>query len=359
MATGMRPGSATSSSRSLGVGRQVPERGPDGAPRRVDPGDQDQSGDAEDEAVLEGRPVDFGLEELAEQVIPRSVPPDLQLGHEIVEQTLGGGDAALGIIGELKDIAHPLRKGIRHVGGDTQNLRDHPDGNLLRVLRRGVGLTTLGKTVEQAPAELAGEGYIALHPPVGKPGQQQPARPRVQRRVRRDRREAVLQRRAVLGIVVVDRNDRDFERAEMLDVMGDGRDVVVPSREPVTASPLGVGDRAAGAKAIPDAERIGDVPGVEDVEIGRPVVHRSSSCHGPPLGFPFRAREVPVVASTLSTASVWLPPGRQHAGAAGALSATVAARGGTVRHPPTSSTAVGQPVRTFREHSGHGQPHRE
>ena len=91
------------------MGRQVPERGPDGAPRRVDPGDQDQGGDAEDEAVLERRPVDLGLEQLAEQVIPRSVPPDLQLGHEIVEQTLGGGDAALGIIGELKDIAHPLR----------------------------------------------------------------------------------------------------------------------------------------------------------------------------------------------------------------------------------------------------------
>src|ERR1039458_3225184 len=116
----------------------------------------------------------------------------------------------------------------------------------------------------------------------------------------------------------------------MLDVMGDGRDVVVPSREPVTASPLGVGDRAAGAKAIPDAEGIGDVAGVEDVEISRPVAHRGSSCHGPPWGFDQGATR-PVVAPMLATGSVRLPPRRRTEGAPGILTSTVAARRGTVR----------------------------
>ena len=47
MASGMASGSVASVLASLGMGGQVPQRRPDGAPRRVDPGDEGEGGDAQ------------------------------------------------------------------------------------------------------------------------------------------------------------------------------------------------------------------------------------------------------------------------------------------------------------------------
>ena len=71
----------------------------------------------------------------------------------------------------------------------------------------------------------------------------------------------------------------DLEGAEVGDVVGDGGDVRVPRRQPVAASAVGVGDRAAAAQLVPDPKRVGYVRRVEYVEIGCPVLNRRSLCH--------------------------------------------------------------------------------
>ena len=69
----------------------------------------------------------------------------------------------------------------------------------------------------------------------------------------------------------------------MLDVVRDGGDVVVAKRHPAALAPVGVRDGAGGAQLVPDAEGIGQIAGVHDVEIGGPVVDRCNLCHRTPF----------------------------------------------------------------------------
>ena len=61
--------------------------------------------------------------------------------------------------------------------------------------------------------------------------------------------------------------------------MGDGRDVVVAQGHPAALAPLGVRNRTGRTQLVPDGEGVGQVPGVHDVEVGRPVLDGRSLCH--------------------------------------------------------------------------------
>ena len=196
--------------------------------------------------------------------------------------------AALGVVGELQDVAHPAGEGVGQVGGHAEDPGDDPDRDLLRVVGRGVGVARVGEAVEQAAAELAGQRHVAVDPLVREPGQQQPAGPGVQRRVGRNRRQAVLEVGPVevgVGVLVlVAGDDGHLERAEVRDVVRNGGHVVVAGGQPAALAAVGVGDGAALAQLVPDAERVGDVARVEHVEVGRPVLHGRGVWHGTPLG---------------------------------------------------------------------------
>ena len=110
---------------------------------------------------------------------------------------------------------------------------------------------------------------------MGEPGQQEPAGPGVQGRIGRDGGQPVGED-GLLGLLAVEGDDGDLEGAEVLDVVGDGGHVVVAGGEPVAAPAVGVGDGARRAQLVPDAEGIGHVAGVENVEIGGPVGDRCS-----------------------------------------------------------------------------------
>ncbi len=109
----------------------------------------------------------------------------------------------------------------------------------------------------------------------------------MQRRVRRDRGQAVLEVGPVevgVGILVlVAGDDGHLDRAEVRDVVRNGGHVVVAGGQPAALAAVGVGDGAALAQIVPDAERVGDVARVEHVEVGRPVLHGRGVCHGTPL----------------------------------------------------------------------------
>ena len=129
-------------------------------------------------------------------------------------------------------------------------------GYLLRVVDRGIRMPGVDEAVEQAPAELPGQRHVALHALMGEPRQQQTPGPGVQRRIGRDRGEPVLQLPFAL-VAVAHRDHGHLERAEVLDVVRHGRDVLVAGGEPGAPPPLGVRDRARGAQVVPDAEGVG------------------------------------------------------------------------------------------------------
>ena len=191
---------------------------------------------------------------------PGLLAPLLELDQEVIEQPLGPALAPLGVVGELEHVAHPAGEGVGQVGGDTEDPGDDPDRDLLGVVGGGIGVPVVGEPVEQSAAELAGQRHVAVDPRVREPGQQQPPGPRVQRRVRRNRRQAVLEVGPVevgVGVLVlVAGDDRHLERAEVRDVVGDGGDVVVAGGQPAALAAVGVGDRAAPAQLVPDAERV-------------------------------------------------------------------------------------------------------
>ena len=101
----------------VGVGGQVPQRRADGAPGRVDAGDEDQRRHAEHDAVVDRLAVHLGGEQLAQQVVAGVLAALLELAQEVVEQALGAALAALGVVGELEHVAHPAGEGVGQVGG--------------------------------------------------------------------------------------------------------------------------------------------------------------------------------------------------------------------------------------------------
>ncbi len=141
----------------LGVRRQVPQRGADGAPRRVDAGNEHQRRHAEHDPVVHRLPVDLGGEQLAQEVVTRVPAPVLELAQEVVEQALGAALAPLGIVGELQHVAHPAGERVGQVGRHAEDPGDDPHRDLLRVVGGGIGVARVGELVEQAATELAGQ----------------------------------------------------------------------------------------------------------------------------------------------------------------------------------------------------------
>ena len=114
-------------------------------------------------------------------------------------------------------------------------------------------------------------GSYSRHAAVGEPGQHQAAGPGVVGLVGIDRRQRDLDRRR-RALLVVEGQHADVAGAEAVVVLGETLHVGVAGREPRAAPPLGVRDRALLAQVVPHRVRVGDVVGVEDVVVGRPVV---------------------------------------------------------------------------------------
>ena len=177
----------------LVVGGQVPEGGPDGAPRGVHTGDQHERGDPEHDGRVDQLAVHLGVEQLAQEVVAGLVLATPDLGDEEVDEPRAPLFAPNRVVGELEHVAHPAGEGVGQLGGDAQDVGDHPDRDLLRVVRRSIGAALGEEAVEQPIAQVPRHLLVGLDPSVGEPWEEQPACPRVQRRVRGDGRQTVGQ----------------------------------------------------------------------------------------------------------------------------------------------------------------------
>ena len=266
------------------MGGEMPQCGADGRPSGVDPRDQGEGHRAEDVCIGHRLAVDLGLQQLADQVVAGVGAP---LGHEVEEirhQLVAGLGAALLVVGELEQVAHPAGERVAHRLGHAEDQADHAHGDLLGVVGGGVGPALLDEAVHQPPAQLARVHLVLGHPVVREPGQDQPAAPRVHRRVAADRRHSGRKRCATgLGELLGRRRrqDADAARAEVLVIAGDRRDIGVGGGQPRPTPAFGVGDGAFPAELVPDTERVRDIPRVEDVVVGRPVRHRITHVASP------------------------------------------------------------------------------
>ncbi len=231
--------------------------------------------------VLDGLAVDLGLEQGAQEVVARVLLALLHLGHEVLDEGDRPFAPDLLVVGEFEHGPHPAGEGVRQLGGHPEDGGDDPDRDLLGVVGGGVGRPLGQEALDQSGAQLPGHGLVALDLSVREPGQQEPAGEGVERRVGRDRRDAVGQDR-LLGLLSGEGDDRDVERAEVLDVVGQGHDVLVRGRQPRTPTAVGVGDRTGLAQVVPDAERVIHIGPAEDVEVRPPVGDRTYVGHGSP-----------------------------------------------------------------------------
>ena len=72
---------------------------------------------------------------------PGSLRAALDLFQEVADKAPDSPFAAHRVVGELEDVADPIREGVRQVLGDPEDLCDDPDRDLLRVLLGGIGVT--------------------------------------------------------------------------------------------------------------------------------------------------------------------------------------------------------------------------
>ncbi len=223
----------------------------------------------------------LGLEQFADEVVGRL---GLALGDRLL-QVLDDPDdaaaAALGVVGELEHVAHPLGEGAGHRLGHAEDVADHPHRDLLGVLRGSVALAASDDVVDEAAAQLAGEHLVLGHPGRAHRRQHESPGPGVQRRVGADRRHARGEHRrrsaparGSVGADVDHRHDADAVAGrELLDVVRDRVHVGVARGQPRPAPPVGVRHRARLAEFVPDGVGVGDVLRVEDVVVARPVGH--------------------------------------------------------------------------------------
>jgi predicted helicase len=217
---GHEPGLGDQARRVVRVGGQVPQRGADAAPGRVDSGDHDERSDPEHEAVGEGLAGVTRPQELADEVVARIGLAALELRDEVGADALLSPEVALGIVGKLEHVADPAGEGVRERLGDPQNLCDNSDRDLLRVVGGRVGVAGVEKPVDVAPAEVTGHGLVAGDPRVREPRQDESPGPGVQGRIRGDGGKAI----GLFALLVLLRlysgiDDADLERAEPLDVV--------------------------------------------------------------------------------------------------------------------------------------------
>ena len=149
----------------LGVLREVPERRPDGRPRRVDPGDQHEVADADHVGVGHRLAIHLGGEQLGDQIVLTRVrPPISELADEELDDLVAARQAH-NRIGE-PDLEHPSDPAgelVRHLERHTEHRRDHTNGDLLRVVRCGIRLPGFDEAIDQSMAEVACARLVLRH----------------------------------------------------------------------------------------------------------------------------------------------------------------------------------------------------
>ena len=182
----MRPGSVDEPLAVLIVGREVPERRADRAPGRVDAGDHGEHRHAEHDRVsrrAHRRPVP---EQLAHEVVAGLELALLDLLPQELDRCRMPRRRRSGSSTNSRESrTHPV-KVSDSVLGHAEDVGDHPHGDLLGVVRRGVGVVGTAEPIDERRTDLRRQRLVLLDAAVREPRQQQPAGPGVQRRVRRD-----------------------------------------------------------------------------------------------------------------------------------------------------------------------------
>ena len=172
----------------VGVLREVPQRGADRAPRRVDAGDDQQLAGAEHVRVRHRLAVDLAVEQLGDEVVARVALAVLDdLGQE-AEQRLAGAQAQRDV-GRARARGVPAPRPVKvvgHVARDAHELGDDPGRDLLGVVGGGVGAALVDEAVDERVAQRPRARLVLLD------------------RLRRERRQQEAPRPGVLGRVGVD-----------------------------------------------------------------------------------------------------------------------------------------------------------
>ena len=99
--------------------------------------------------------VDFGGEQLADEIVARVRPAVGDLGQEEREELVTRLRAQYGVLkSELEHAPHPCRELIGHRFVDAEDLSDDPHRDLLGIALRPVGLARIYEPVDQRAAQL-------------------------------------------------------------------------------------------------------------------------------------------------------------------------------------------------------------
>ena len=260
--------------------RQVPDRRTDRRPRGVDPGDEQQHDHAAHHLGVELLAVELDVEEEADQVVARVLDVVADLFVEIVVEGVRFVADLARIAGDhFEDLVHELAEDVAVFAGKAEHLPDHSDRHVLHILHGGVddrraGLD-LAHFVEQGVAQVAHFVFEGLDLLRCEGGQQETAGDLVEWRVAGDRGRHTDRCRQgqVAGAGVA---DDDGAAGEVVGVVGDFVDGLVRDRDPHSAIPVAVGDRATGlAQFGPDLGGDRVVVGAGVIEVGRPIGDRA------------------------------------------------------------------------------------
>ena len=201
---------------------EVPEARADGAPRRVDAGQQQQHHRAADVLVGQLRPSSSTLQQVRREVVAWVLAVVGDLAVEVVVERLEAGLADLGlavdalqrVVDELAEEVVVLQREAEHPGDDV-----HRDvlGVLLGGVDDGLAGDDVAHVVEALAAEPADLGLPRLDLLGRERRQQEPAGEAVERRVAGDRRRRADRCLGVDGR----RADDDGAAREVLGVVGD------------------------------------------------------------------------------------------------------------------------------------------
>ena len=148
----------------VGMGGEVPDRRADRAPRRVDPGDQQQHDRSADVFVGELVAVDLDVEQVGRQIVARVLDVLLDLPVDVLVEGLEAGDPLLGgQVDLLEHAMHEVTEDRLVLRREAEHAGDHVHRDALGVLHGGVddGGARLDRAdaVEQLVAERADVGF--------------------------------------------------------------------------------------------------------------------------------------------------------------------------------------------------------
>ena len=179
----------------VGVRGEVPDAGSDGAPRRVDAGDQQQHDRSAHVLVRQLVAVELDVEEVGDEVVARFDTVALDVLVEVLLGALEAQSTLLrGPVDALERVVHEPAELLVVLDRQPEHARDHVDRDVLGVLLGGVddGLARrdLAHVVEALPAQFANLRLPRLDLLGRERRQQQPAGQTVERRIAGDRRRA-------------------------------------------------------------------------------------------------------------------------------------------------------------------------